>query len=72
VTPSDSRQGPEAGRCGHNNEALVSKKCDEYQSLAEDLEDLLASHEGLRYTELVGLLVDMFVSLVDLLVNTRT
>jgi hypothetical protein len=32
-------------------------------------EDLLASHEGLRSIELVGLLVDMFVSLVDLLVR---
>jgi len=41
-------------------------------SLVEDIEDLLASHEGLRSIELVGLLADMFVSLVDLLVNTRT
>lgn len=32
-------------------------------------EDLLASHEGLRSIELVGLLVDMFVSLVELLVR---
>lgn len=31
--------------------------------------DLLGSHEGLRSIELVGLLVDMFVSLVDLLVR---
>jgi len=35
-------------------------------------EVLLASHGGLRSMELVGLLIDMFVSLVDLLVNTRT
>lgn len=32
-------------------------------------EGLLASHEGLRSIELVGLLADMFVSLVALLVR---